>query len=54
MPKGAYHLALTHADGTQTMKKNAVIIGFPKLKSKFTLEQLKAIMKQKNFEGKVP
>ena len=54
MPKGAYHLALTHKDGSQSIKKNAVIIGFPKLKSKFTLEQLKAIMKQKNFDGKAP
>ncbi|MDH3325705.1 MAG: hypothetical protein OEM38_03200 [Gammaproteobacteria bacterium] len=54
MPKGAYHLALTQADGSQSVKKNAVIIGFPKLKSKFTLEQLKAKMKQKNFEGKAP
>ncbi|MDH5256526.1 MAG: hypothetical protein OEX07_00915 [Gammaproteobacteria bacterium] len=54
MPKGAYHLALTRADGSQEIKKNAVTIGFPKLKSKFTLEQLKEIMKQKNFEGKAP
>ncbi len=54
MPKGAYHLALTHADGSQSISKNALTIGFPKLKSKFTLEQLKAIMKQKNFDGKAP
>ena len=54
MPKGAYHLVLRHSDGSQTIKKNAVVIGFPKLKSKFTLEKLKAIMKQKNFAGKAP
>jgi len=54
MPKGAYHLALTHPNGKQSIRKNALIIGFPKLKSKFTLEQLKAIMKQKNFDGKAP
>ena len=54
MPKGAYHLVLRHSDGSQAIKKNAVVIGFPKLKSKFTLEKLKAIMKQKNFAGKAP
>jgi len=54
MPKGAYHLAISNTKNERNIYKNALEIGFPKLKSKFTMEQLRAIMKQKQFDGKAP
>jgi len=54
MPLGSYDLFLQYADGVNRKYQNILKIGFPKLKSKFTLEDLKRKMLQKNFSGKAP
>jgi len=53
MPAGAYHVSANNGQQQDT-RINAFKVGFPKLKSKFTLEDLKKKMQQKNFDGKAP
>lgn len=54
MPLGTYHLALNAKDGSQSILRNAFEIGFPKFKPKFSMEDLKKKLKEKNFSGKAP
>lgn len=54
MPQGVYDVVFTLADGTQVVRRNAFKVGFPQRKSKFTMEDLQNILKQKNFPGKAP
>ncbi len=54
MPLGSYHLALTGTDGSQQISLNAFEIGFPKFKPKFSMEDLKKKLQEKNFSGKAP
>ena len=52
MPLGAYNLTISTPDGQQKTHINAFEITFPKLKSKFSMEDFKQKMKQKNLPGK--
>jgi len=52
MPLGAYNLNISTASGQQKTYINAFEVAFPKLKSKFSMEDLKRKMNQKNLPGK--
>ena len=52
MPLGAYNLNISTEDGQQKSYNNAFKITFPKLKSKFSMEDFKQKMQQKNLPGK--
>ena len=52
MPLGAYNLNISTEDGEQKSYSNAFKVAFPKLKSKFSMEDFKRKMQQKNLPGK--
>ena len=52
MPLGAYNVSIISADGEQSTFNNAFNVVFPKLKSRFTLEDLKKKLAEKNLPGK--
>ena len=52
MPLGSYHVSIIDTHGNQQIKLNAFEIGFPKFKPKFSMEDLKRKMKEKNLSGK--
>ncbi|MDH5230864.1 MAG: hypothetical protein OEY38_12430 [Gammaproteobacteria bacterium] len=55
MPIGYFDIILRQNDGETYVKHNAFNVGFVKpKKKKFTLDDLKKIMQQKQFEGKAP
>jgi len=58
MPLGSYHVTTSHRNTSghqkQNRKINAFKVGFPKLKSKFTMEDFKKKMKQGSFSGQAP
>ncbi len=58
MPLGSYHVTTTQTSSsgsyTQHRKINAFKVGFPKLKSKFTMEDFKKKLEQRNFSGQAP
>jgi len=58
MPLGTYHLTASQASSSGTLdqhkKTNAFKVGFPKLKSKFTMEDFKKKLKQGGFSGQAP
>ena len=58
MPLGSYHLTTTQTNVSkhhkQNRKINAFKVGFPKLKSKFTMEDFKKKLEQGSFSGQAP
>jgi len=55
LPLGSYHLLLQQNNGEQQWLHNAFKVSIPKAKKqKFTLDDLKNVMKQQEFSGQAP